>query len=251
MGVNPSNDIYSSPASYTRLSSQMTIDSSTESHQQHVTSIYNVQASPTVATPVCCASTSKLRSDDTVMFQTHGQSSYDSSKTTTDSLMRTAKGTTYTANSASRDQTRGLSTRDLSRTLQTDSLRPVKGTYGASIDETYGQTHGLSIRHLSKFPQTDSLRTVKPTYSAYTDQTHEQTHEQSTRSLSKFPQTDSHRTVKGTAGYGVSMVQGSFVGVDQSEKASNFQGQSRVSSFQVRPSFSSLSLAISPSHTGK
>ena len=243
MNVSPSNKIYSSPASYRRLSTQMTIDSSTESQQQHVTSIYR-------------------------------QSSHDLSKTVTYSLMTTTKATTYTAT------TRGRSTREFSQTdslgtmkgttLQMDSLGTVKkGTYVTSIDNRHGQNtvdplstlpmdflgtvKGISIdnRHgqntvdpLSTL-QMDSLGAVKGTYKAYIDQTREQ----STCSLplSKSPQTDSLRTVKGTTDYGVSRVQGSFIAVEQSEKASNFQ----ASSFQVQPSFSSLSPTISPSHTGK
>ena len=335
MGVSPSNNIYPSPASYTRLSTQMSIDSYTEPHQQHVTSIYKVQVTPTGATPMCCGST---RSDDTVMFQAHRQSSRNSSKTITDSLMRTAKGAAYTFNSVSSDPTRGRSARELSATLQMDSLRTVKGSYSKSIEHTHGQnipypsttlqmdslrtgketystsleiTHGQNtpdrsttvqmdslrtvketygtsteiaqgqnVRDPSATLQMDSLRTVKGTYSAYVDQTHgqntldpsstlqidslrtvkgtygayiDQTREQSTRSLSKSPRMDSLiiRTAKGSTEYGVSTVQGSFVAVEQSEKASNFQGQSQVSSFQVQPSFSSLSPTISPSHTGK
>lgn len=277
----------------------MTIDSSTESHQQHVTSIYKV----TPTTPVCCVST---RWDDAVISQTHRQSYLDSLKTMKDSLMTTAKATMYTANSVSSDPTRGRSIREFLQmdsletvkgtTLQMDSLgtlkkgtysssidnrhslKTVKGTYSLSIDSTYGQ----NTRDPSSTLQIDSLPTVKGTYSAYVDQTHgksirdpsstllsdslrtvkgvpftvhsayiDQTREQSTRSLSKCSQTDFLRTVKGPTDSGASKVQGSFVAVEGSEKGSNFQGQSHVSSFQVQPSFSSLSPITSPSQTGK
>ena len=306
MGVSPSNKIYLSPASYTRLSTQMLIDRSTESLQQHVISIYKVQATPTGGTSVCCGSS---RSDDTVMFHALRQSSHDFSKTVTDSLMRTVKGAAYTANSVSRDPTRGRSARELSATtLKTDSLRTVKGpAYSISMEQTHGRNipdpsatlqmdarrtgkgpystslemkHGQNTRDPSTTLQMDSLRTVKETYSAYIDQTHgqntlepsstlqidslkrakgtnsayiEQTSKQSTRSLSKSPHADSLmiRTVKGTTDYGVSTVQGSFVAVEQPQKSSNFQEQSRVSAFQVQPSFSSLSPSVSPSHAGK
>ena len=251
----------------------MTIGSSTESHQQHVPSIYKVQVTPTGATSTCCGLT---KSDDTVMFQAGRQSSHDLSKTITDSLMTTAKEAAYTANSASGDPTGGRNARELSTIVQTDSLRPVMGPYSTSIEHIYGQsipdpsttlqmdplrtvkgtystsiaiTHGQKTRDPSATPQMDSLRTVKGPYSAYTDQAREN----STGSLSKSPQTDSLmiRTVKGTTDYGVSAVQGSFVAVKQSERASIFQGQSQRSSFQVQPSFSSLASTISPSHTGK
>lgn len=284
----------------------MSIDSSTVSHQQHVTSIYKVQATPTGATPMCCGSS---RFDDTIMLQAHRQSSHDLSKTTiTDSMMRNAKGAAYTANSLSVfvDPTRRQSDRELFTTLQTDSLRTGKVTYSASIEQTHGQripgpsttqmdalrtgkgpystsleiAHGQITGDPSTTLQVDSLRTVKGTYSAYIDQRHGQntlepsstlqmdsletlkgtysayidkTREQKTRSLSKSTQTDSLiiRTVKGTTNYGVSTVQGSFIAVEQSEKSSKFQEQSQESSFQVQPSFSSLSPIISPSLTGK
>lgn len=219
MGVSPSNKIFSSPASHTRLSTQMSIDSSSESLQQHVTSIYKVQVTPTGATPMCCGST---MSDDTVMFQVHGQSSHDFSKTITDSLMRTAKGAAYTANSASRDPTRGRSARTLSATtLETDSPRTRKETYSASIEQTRGQNisspssnlqmvvlrtgngpystslemaHGQNTLDPSTTLQMDSLGKVKGTYSAHIDQTHGQ----NTLEPSPTLQIDSLRTAKGT-----------------------------------------------------
>jgi len=191
-----------------------------------------------------------------------------------DSLGTLKKGT-Y---SSSIDNTHEQNTHDLSSTLEIDSLKTVKGTYSPSIDSTYGQ----NTRDPSSTLQIDSLPTVKGTISAYVDQTHgkstrdpsltllidslgtvkgvpftvhsayiHQTREQSTRSLSKSSQTDSLRTVKGPTDSGASKVQGSFVAVEESEKASNFQGQSHVSSFQVQPSFSSLSRITSPSQTGK
>ena len=260
----------------------MTIDSSTESHQQHVTSIYKV----TPTTPVCCAST---RWDAAVISQTHRQSYFDSLKTMKDSLMTTAKTTLYTVNSVSSDPTRGRSIREFPEmdsldtvkgtTLRMDSLGTVKkGTYRSSIDNRNGQntrdpsstlemhslqtmkatystsmvnTHEENTRDPSWTLLIDSLRTVKgvpfTVHSAYIDQTREQ----STRSLSKSSQTDSLRTVNETTDYGASKVQSSIVAVEESEKANNFQGQSHVSSFQVKPSFSSLSPIISPSHTGK
>ena len=259
----------------------MTIDSSTESHQQRVTSIYKV----TPTTPVCCAST---RWDAAVISQTHRQSYFDSLKTMKDSLMTTAKTTLYTVNSVSSDPTRGRSIREFPEmdsldtvkgtTLRMDSLGTVKkGTYRSSIDNTHGQ----NTRDPSSTLEMHSLQTVKGTYSTSMVNTHEntrdpsstllidslrtvkgvpftvhsayidQTREQSTRSLSKSSQTDSLRTVKGPTDYGASKVQGSIVAVEESEKANNFQGRSHVSSFQVKPSFSSLSPIISPSHTGK
>ena len=298
MSVSPSNTIYSSPASYTRLSTEMSIDSSTVSHQQHVTSIYKVQATPTGTTPMCCGSS---RIDDTIMLQAHRQSSHDLSKTITDSLLRNASVT------QSVDPTRRQSARELFTTLQTDSLRTEKETYSTSKEQTHGQhilgpsttlqmdalrtgkgpystsleiAHGQITGDPSTTLQMDSLRTVKETYSANIDQRHGQntlepsytlqmdslktlkgtysacidkTREQKTRSLSKSPQTDSLiiRTVKGTTNYGVSTVQGSFIAVEQSLKSSKFQKQSQESSFQVQPSFSSLSPTISPSLTGK
>lgn len=305
MGVSPSNKIFSSPASYTRLSTQLFIDSSSESLQQRATSIFKVQVTPTGASPMCCGST---MSDDTVMFQVHGQRSHDFSKTITDSLMRTAKGAAYTANSVSRDATRGRSARPLSATtLETDSPRTRKETYSTSIEQTRGQNipspssnlqmvvlrtgngpystslemeHGQNILDPSTTLQMDSLGKVKGTNSAHIDQTHgqntlepsptlqidslrtatgtnsayiDQTSKQSTRSLSRSPHTDSLmiRTVKGGTDYGVSTVQDGFIALEQSEKSSNFHDQSQVSSFQVQPSFSSLSPTISPSHTGK
>ena len=218
MDVSPSNTIYSSPASYTRLSTEMPIDSSTESHQQHVTSIYKVQATPTGATPMCCRSS---RFDDTIMLQAPGQSSHDLSKTITDSLMRTAKGAAYTANTVSRGPTPRRSVRELFTTLQTDSLRTGKETYNTCTEQTHGQNipnpsttlqmdaprtgrgpystsleiaHGQNSRKQSTTLQMDSLRTVKGTYSAYIDQTHEQ----NTLEPSSTLQIDSLRTVEGT-----------------------------------------------------
>ena len=259
----------------------MTIDSSTESHQQHVTSIYKV----TPTTPVWCAST---RWDAAVISQTHRQSYFDSLKTMKDYLMTTAKTTLYNANSVSSDPTRARSIREFPEmdsletvkgtTLRMDSLGTVKkGTYRSSIDNRHGQ----NTRDPSSTLEMHSLQTVKATYSTSMVNTHEntrdpsstmlidslrtvkgvpftvhsayidQTREQSTRSLSKSSEMDSLRTVKETTGYGASKVQGSIVAVEESEKANNFQGQSHVSSFQVKPSFSSLSPIISPSHTGK
>jgi len=191
-----------------------------------------------------------------------------------DSLGTLKKGT-Y---SSPIDNRHEQNTRDPSSTLEMDSLKTVKGTYSTSMVITHEQnTRNQSSTPL---PIIYSLTTVKGTYSAYADQTHgtrdpsstllsdslrtvkgvpftvhsayiDQTREQSTHSLSKSSQTDSLRTVKGPTDYGASKVQGSSVAVEGSEKASNFQGQSHVSSFQVQPSFSSLSPITSPSHTGK
>lgn len=191
----------------------MTIDSSTESHQQHVTSIFKV----TPTTPVCCVSTTW---DDAVISQTHRQSYFDSLKTMKDSLMTTAKATMYTANSVSSDPTRGRSirvpemdslgtvkkgayrssidsrhrqnTRDLSSTLEMDSLKTVKGTYSTS---SMDNTHGQNTRDPSTTLQMDSLETVKKgTYSPSIDSTYGQ----NTRDPSSTLQIDSLPTVKGT-----------------------------------------------------
>lgn len=283
MVLNPSNEINSLPTSYTTFVPQMTIHSFTESQQQHVSSIYDVQAAATRATPACCGSSRMFASRDSVMHQSHGQSAHDSSTTLQTDSLRSVKETYAVFIDPTHGQTRGQSTHVSIKTLQVHSRRTLQDTsaYSASIDRTHGQTHGQSIHNPLKTLQTDSFRAVKGTYSPFIVHTHGLTHGQSiydplktpqtdslravkgtysttldhtnghsTHDTPKTPPTDSLRTAKGTTAFSAPMNHGSLVVIDNSEMASSSQEQAGLSTIQVRPSLSSLSPTLSPSSSG-
>ena len=270
MVLNPSNVINPLPTSYMRFVTQLTIQSFTKSNQQQLLSTHDVQAAATRATPACCGSSRTFWPHDSVMYQTHGQSSYDSFKTLQRDSFKTTKVTsTY---SAFIDQTHGQRIHVLSQTPQKDSLRASEGTYSTYIDQTRqksthvlsqtlqtdsltsegkddgstDQTHGKSTPNSSTTPRTDSFSTIKGTYSAFTDHTHEENSRDSPKAL----QTDSLGAAKYTTVYSVFMDHGSLVVIDKSEMASSFQKQAGLSTSQVRLSLSSLSPSLSPSSSG-
>ncbi|KAL9955531.1 hypothetical protein ACROYT_G036867 [Oculina patagonica] len=238
--LNPSNEINSLPTSFTTYATLMTIHSFTESHQQHVTSIY-VQATTTRATSTCCGSSTMFASHDSVMHQTHGQSTHDSSKTLQTDSLATVKETYRAFIDPTLGQTSGQSLYDSFKTLQVHSPRTSQPTssYSVSIDHTHGQSIHDSLKTL----QTDSLRAVKGTYSASTDHTNGQ----STHDTLKTIPTDSLKTAKGATTFSAPMNLGSLVVIDKSERASSSEEQLGSSTFQVRPSLSSLSPTLSPS----
>ena len=247
MAINSSNKINTLSASYIGIVTRMTIDSFSESRQQHVPSTYDVKTAATIATPACCGSSRTFWSHDSVIHQTRRQSSEDSFKPLRTESLGTAK--VFSTYDAFTDQTYGQSSYSLFQTRQTDSLRTTNRAYSTSIDHTRGATNGKSTSNSSMSPKRDSLGTIKVTVSA----SMHPTRGQSTDNLPKTPQTDSARTSKVVSTYSAFVDHGSLVVIDTSEmesSLSSFQNQVRLSTFQVRPSLSSLSTTLTPSVSG-